>query len=627
MKKRISILFCLVMFTLTAFAKTPSKEKLTSDIFREEGKSVVEIETDNAQGSGVLITKSGIIVTNYHVIHGAKTALARTSDGRVLPLVGIIELDKEHDLALVKVKSPRSFNPIKIGDSGQVKVGERVIAIGNPEGFQNTVSEGIVSGFRMSFGDIYWGFKLIQISAPTSPGSSGGALVNKKGELIGITSAGFVAEAENLNIAVPINYIKPMLPTRGRVAFIAKFAKEKSPNEAEGVSRQFLNTYFYITERLLQSVSGLLAAEQKTLENGALKPDMGFYEAKAGLSEMGSMLNLGLPSSADDKEAQIRLELADILLKMSESIEDFIQSFSGKTDLLANLEHARNNLKTVRPLLFQSANQLLGASLAPEDQARIFALFEKHPIFFRGEVYYGINTVPLDKNTEAVLTVYPDSPAAKAGIKEGNILTAPLDDSESAAYKKQIISIENSGKPQTLFVTPVRFGFSVKPVVIGVEAFRNESISSGAPEAIENLVVVALSRIPNVCPVALPRAGAGSPVQEAAQNGLDYILEGKVTRLEEDSEYSLIPSRFEGYNVKLGVQLTMVDPFGQATACCKPQQIEVHSAFENGSDAYLSASHELVEALIKDMASAGIIKPEPKKESLITPIIGFPAGQ
>ena len=89
-----------------------------------------------------------------------------------------------------------------LGDSNKIEIGEKVVAIGNPLGYERTVSDGIISGLREEKG-----MKYLQITTPISPGSSGGALLNMYGEVIGITSMGYLGFAQNLNFAVPINYV------------------------------------------------------------------------------------------------------------------------------------------------------------------------------------------------------------------------------------------------------------------------------------------------------------------------------------------------------------------------------------------------------------------------------------
>ncbi|MFH1198573.1 MAG: trypsin-like peptidase domain-containing protein [Candidatus Omnitrophota bacterium] len=167
------------------------------------GKSVVLIQTQSSMGSGFVVSSDGLILTNSHVINMSETISVKfIADNRVYSNVKIVKNNTIRDLALLKINEVGNFMPVVLGDSDQVSVGERVVAIGNPQGLENTVSDGLVSAIRDMNGT-----KLIQISAPISAGSSGGALFNMNGEVIGVTSSGF-NEGQNLNFAVAINHAK-----------------------------------------------------------------------------------------------------------------------------------------------------------------------------------------------------------------------------------------------------------------------------------------------------------------------------------------------------------------------------------------------------------------------------------
>jgi curli biogenesis system outer membrane secretion channel CsgG/V8-like Glu-specific endopeptidase len=157
-------------------------------------------------GSGFLISTDGTIVTNYHVIKGAEgLGVKFAQEKELITNISIVKTDAVRDIALIKINTPVNATPLPLGDSEQIAVGERVVAIGNPKGLQNTVSDGLVSAVRDE-----GGVKQIQISVPISPGSSGGALINMRGQVIGITSSG-IDQAQNLNFAIPINYVKEYL--------------------------------------------------------------------------------------------------------------------------------------------------------------------------------------------------------------------------------------------------------------------------------------------------------------------------------------------------------------------------------------------------------------------------------
>jgi hypothetical protein len=170
-------------------------------------------------GSGFVVDANGIIVTNYHVIEGATALQVKTLDGEIYDRVDVVDHDQRRDLAVIKIRAFRPLPTVALSD-GTVEAGEEAVAIGNPKGLEHTVSVGIVSAFRQAEG-----YRLIQISVPISPGSSGGPLFNLQGKVIGITSSGVVAEgAQNLNFAVPIEYVKPLLTGGSTPTPIAEFS-------------------------------------------------------------------------------------------------------------------------------------------------------------------------------------------------------------------------------------------------------------------------------------------------------------------------------------------------------------------------------------------------------------------
>ncbi len=166
--------------------------------------SVVLIRTAAGQGSGFVAAPDGKIVTNYHVIQGADAAIVVTSDGVEHKDVEVIALDTAHDLAVLRIGA-RTLKPLTLADSSLSKPGEHVVAIGNPLGFGDTISDGLLSGVRA-----LKNLTFLQISAPISPGSSGGPVFNDRGEVIGVSTF-VVSTGQNLNFAIPINAVKSML--------------------------------------------------------------------------------------------------------------------------------------------------------------------------------------------------------------------------------------------------------------------------------------------------------------------------------------------------------------------------------------------------------------------------------
>jgi hypothetical protein len=183
--------------------------------------SVVTIIGEDGLGAGVVVDASGVLVTNLHVVKGETKLSVELANGDIYDDVSVIDVDERRDLILLKIKA-FNLTPVVFGDSDDVAVGERVILVGSPEGLSQTVSEGVISALR-DFGD---GYRMLQTSAPASPGSSGGGMFNASGDLIGVVTSQFPG-GQNLNFAVPINYARGLLstePTMSLVELASRFS-------------------------------------------------------------------------------------------------------------------------------------------------------------------------------------------------------------------------------------------------------------------------------------------------------------------------------------------------------------------------------------------------------------------
>ncbi len=170
-------------------------------------------------GSGVIITPDGYTLTNDHVVRGARRLVATLQDGTSLDAV-LVGTDPATDLALIRAGGS-ALPYASIGDSSALRVGQLVIAIGNPFGFQSTVSTGVVSalGRALRSGDGRLIENIIQHTAPLNPGNSGGPLVDSRGRIVGINTA-IIAAAQGIGFSIPSNtaeWIVPQLLTLGRV--------------------------------------------------------------------------------------------------------------------------------------------------------------------------------------------------------------------------------------------------------------------------------------------------------------------------------------------------------------------------------------------------------------------------
>ncbi|GLI38789.1 DegQ family serine endoprotease [Geobacter hydrogenophilus] len=160
-------------------------------------------------GSGIIIDKDGYIVTNNHVVDNAEEIKVKLSDGREFK-AKVIGRDSKSDLALIKISSPfRNLPVLPLGDSDKMRVGDWVLAVGNPFGLEHTVTQGIISATGRVIGSGPYD-NFLQTDAPINPGNSGGPLVNLKGEVIGINTA-IVPGGQGLGFAIPSSMAKMVL--------------------------------------------------------------------------------------------------------------------------------------------------------------------------------------------------------------------------------------------------------------------------------------------------------------------------------------------------------------------------------------------------------------------------------
>ena len=183
-----------------------------SNLYQKELRSVVQVEVltnklgKMKQGSGVIISKDGYILTNNHVVEDSKEVIVLMSDLKDYDAT-LVGTDSRTDIALLKINSDDNFIAVKIGNSDNVKIGEWVTTMGSPFGLQNSITAGIVSGKNRSSDSpgLYGNF--IQVDAAINPGNSGGPLFNLKGEVIGINTMIIARDGTNSNVgfAIPIN--------------------------------------------------------------------------------------------------------------------------------------------------------------------------------------------------------------------------------------------------------------------------------------------------------------------------------------------------------------------------------------------------------------------------------------
>jgi serine protease Do len=236
MKRWLVSIFIIAIVTTTQIPEamaTPECTESIPELFKRASPSVVLVTAlaidplkvsnrlSTAVGSGFISSDDGLVLTNSHLVFGRQVIVVTLDDGRRTQ-AKVLGVDPIFDLAVLRIPVPPEGHPKAIlGDSDAIRIGEEVIAIGNPFGLEQTLTRGVVSGVNRILPDTPMNLMLplIQTDTPINPGNSGGPLLNRCGEVIGINTS-IMAEAQNISFAIPINVAKnivPQLVDRGRV--------------------------------------------------------------------------------------------------------------------------------------------------------------------------------------------------------------------------------------------------------------------------------------------------------------------------------------------------------------------------------------------------------------------------
>ena len=236
---------------------------------------------EKGQGSGFIIDKQGHILTNNHVVEGAQSVEVTLSNKKNYRAT-VLDKDKAHDLALLQINNAPDLQPITLADSTHLMVGQRVYAIGNPFGFQGTMTRGIISALRPV--QLPAGMKIdnaIQTDASVNPGNSGGPLLNSRGEVIGITTMiasnpnGGAEQSAGIGFAIPISIAKAVLDDIARYGRVRRpsmdaVTLEISPDLAKQIGLPA--DYGVLIERVLPNG----AADHAGLHGGSQHAYLGF---------------------------------------------------------------------------------------------------------------------------------------------------------------------------------------------------------------------------------------------------------------------------------------------------------------------------------------------------------------
>jgi Do/DeqQ family serine protease len=369
-----------------ASQKVRARSPFAGDPFFEQffGDQEMAPRMQQSLGSGVLVDPTGIVVTNYHVIRDADTLKIATSDGREFE-VKILLKDESIDLAVLKLDSDDKFPAIPIGNSDALDVGDLVLAMGNPFGVGQTTTSGIVSALaRSHIGISDFGF-FIQTDAAINPGNSGGALINMRGELVGINTAIYSRSGGSIGIgfAIPSNMVRAVV------------ASAKSGNDY--FERPYIGATFDRVTAQIAEALGLARPE------GALVSEVvaGGPAAKAGLKP-GDVV-LAMDGLAIDQVETLGYRLATQTIGAAVTLDVLSQ---GKKKAL--------ELVLVRAPAGQSASEIEIGGRSPFAGAKVAELSPRlaQKLGLRTDTKTGVAIVDTD----------PDSPAAGFGFQPRDII-------------------------------------------------------------------------------------------------------------------------------------------------------------------------------------------------------------
>jgi serine protease Do len=371
-----------------------------------------------AKGSGFIISSSGIIVTNNHVVTQAKTVSVTLSDGSTYPAT-VLGTDSRTDLAVLKINAGRLLPYVDLGSSANVEPGEWVIAMGNPFGLGGSVSAGIVSALGRDIGDGPYD-RFIQVDAPINEGNSGGPLFDQRGEVIGVNTAILSPTGGSVGIgfAIPSDQVKRVvlqLENGGKVVrgYLGVAAQEISPQMAQAMG---LPTSDPTTD-------GALIA--------AISPNSPAY--RAGLKP-GDVIT-GVNNATVTNPSDLAADIANVDPGHDTSI-NYIRN--GKPESLsvavttmpANPDAAFQQGSNTQPPAAVPGNAGLGLTLAP----------------LTPDLRSQLN-LPADASGAVVAQVKPNSVADQAGVQAGDLLVGvgPADVSDPDDAVNAINAAKKSG--------------------------------------------------------------------------------------------------------------------------------------------------------------------------------------
>jgi S1-C subfamily serine protease len=276
----------LVAVSLTTVAKAADGEckKTAAAVYEQDSPAVVYISAtsinpyrvadrvEHIVGSGFIIDGEGLVLTNSHVAYGRQSISVKLDNGATLP-ARLLGADPLFDIALLQIPKPKDgqLPTVSMGDSDKLHVGEDVLALGNPLGLDQSLTRGIVSAVNRVLPPTFFSLQepLIQVDTPINHGNSGGPLLNRCGEVVGLTTA-IITDAQNIGLVIPINLAKEVIPELLKVGHLRRpwlgFHGQYIDNDLKSLLRMPLKTGF-----LIEAVEPGSPAERAELQGGDLE--------------------------------------------------------------------------------------------------------------------------------------------------------------------------------------------------------------------------------------------------------------------------------------------------------------------------------------------------------------------
>ncbi|MDE5412088.1 S1C family serine protease [Alkalihalobacterium chitinilyticum] len=271
-------------------SKEDKEEKSVKEIIHQTQKSVVmiEVERTGSVGSGFIYNNQGDIITNAHVVAGTDEVKVKLADTREYDGT-VIGMSTDTDIALIRVPDIKDIEPLPLAKDYPPELGDEVLAIGSPLGYQNTVTTGIISGVDRSFEiDHYQYENAYQFSAPIAPGNSGGPLILiKSGKVIGINSA--ATEVGTIGFSIPIIDILPLVTSWSETPMTSLPSMEYSVNEDQ-IASSIENIATYLVQYFYDSIDQQDYVNAYSLLGSSWQLNTSYEQFREGYLNTGSVI-------------------------------------------------------------------------------------------------------------------------------------------------------------------------------------------------------------------------------------------------------------------------------------------------------------------------------------------------